>query len=488
MTFHPVADESRHARVVVLCSTAWGIRNLVPSGLLASLRAELDVQLVSSSSASNVLTEACEASGDHSLLHSEPPRHDPLGVVLNASFAQRYGLRSYGSFQSRYVREPGLMRPAWRRLVSALAVAGARQPLLDWQIAGDRKRARRRHGMEAIRAQLRAIAPGLVVSTSPVVPEEAAYARAAEELGIPSLGCILSFDNLSSRGRQPSFSHYAVWSRRMGDEVLRLYPDHDASQVHVTGTPQFDLHRQARIAGSRQAALASLGLEDGQRYVLYAANCARFTPTEPELVRALCRRLSEMPATSHHRLVLRPHPADELSRWTGIAGTEPSLVFAAPQGTDGRFGTTEAQTKLVSSVAHADACVNMASTMSLDAAVLDVPVVCVGFALHRGSVEDRLAAACHRTTHYEPVIASGGVRLAGSLDELTAEIAEYVIDRTRDRSARARLVAEMCGPVDGGAASRLAQLIGRLAAPEPAAAGWRPTLEPAGRETAGRSW
>src|SRR5678816_3547875 len=25
MTFHPVADESRHARVVVLCSTAWGL-------------------------------------------------------------------------------------------------------------------------------------------------------------------------------------------------------------------------------------------------------------------------------------------------------------------------------------------------------------------------------------------------------------------------------------------------------------------------------
>ena len=475
-------------RVAVLCSTAWGARNFLLSGLLDSLRATLEVQLLSSGTASNALAEMCDAGAGPSLLQVEAPRHDPFGVLLNASFTRRHALRSYGTFQRQYVREPGLVRPAWSGLVSALAMAGARQPLLDWQIAADRSRARRRRGMEAIRAQLRALAPALVVSTAPVVPEEAAYATAAEEVGIPSLACILSFDNLTSRGRQPLFSHYAVWSRCMGDEVRRLYPERNASQVHVTGTPQFDLHRQAQMAGSRDATLARLGLNGHQRYILYAANCARFTPTEPELVKTLCRRLAEVPATRAHWLVVRPHPADDLRRWNGVAGSEANLMVAAPRDAHGRFGTVEAQAKLVSAVAHADVCVNMASTMSLDAAVLDVPVVCVGFALQHGSVEDRLAAACHRTTHYEPVIASGGVRLAGSLNELVGEIAAYVMEPVRDRDARTRLVTELCGPVDGGAASRLTQLIRRLAAREPVAARCRPALSLAGRGTREASW
>lgn len=249
----------------------------------------------------------------------------------------------------------------------------------------------------------------------------------------------------------------------MADEVLRLHPDRDPSHVHVTGTPQFDLHRTPGFMHSRGATLALLGLDPDARYVLYAANCAHFTPTEPELVRTLCRRLGVEAVTRRHVVLLRPHPADNLARWSAIAGTEPNLVVAAPQGADGRFGTVEAQARLVSALAHADACLNMASTMSLDAAVLDVPVVCVGFALERGSDEDRMAAACHQSTHYAAVTESGGVRLATSLEALVGEVVEYVRDPARDREARRRLVSDVCGPVDGGAAERLQQLIEHLA-------------------------
>ena len=149
------------------------------------------------------------------------------------------------------------------------------------------------------------------------------------------------------------------------------------------------------------------------------------------------------------------------SRIDGAAGR--TGVLSTPHGCDGRFGTQEAQAKLVSSVAHADVCVNMASTMSLDAAVLDVPAVCVGFALARGSVEDRLAAACHATTHYAPIIESGAVRLAHSMDELLKETIAYARDRVRDAAERRRLVSQMCGPVDGRAAERVGHLIAKLA-------------------------
>lgn len=452
-------------RVLILCSTAWGIRNVVLSGLLDTLRADLDVPLLVSSAANNALSEACEVTGQVELLKVKGPRHDPLGGVLDAAFARRHRIRSYGVFSQWNSRGQGVARQLWRPILAGLAMIGSQPPVLRRLVTADQRRTRRYPGAEVVRTQLQALAPSLVVSTASVVPDEAAYVRSAEELGIPTLGCVLSFDNLTSRGHQPAFTHYAVWSDRMRGEVLRLYPDCDPSRVHVTGTPQFDLHHRTEYRCSRTETLHRLGLQPHDRYVLFAANSTRFTPSEPDLVRAFCQRLDAAPETRGHRVVVRPHPADDLSRWGGVASADPRLVLSVPQSADGRFGTAEAQAKLVSTVAHADACLNMASTMSLDAAVLDVPVVCVGFALVPDSNEDRLAAACYRTTHYEPVVASGGVRVAHSLDELIAETVAYVRSPARDRAARHRLVAEVCGPVDGGAADRIASLIRRLASP-----------------------
>jgi hypothetical protein len=138
-------------------------------------------------------------------------------------------------------------------------------------------------------------------------------------------------------------------------------------------------------------------------------------------------------------------------------------VLAPAREAGASFATEEAQARLVSSVLHADVCINMASTISLDAAILDTPVVCVGFALVLGSLEDWLASACYQTDHYEPIASSGGVRVARSLQDLIAETTQYVDSRQRDREGRLRLVRELCGPADGHAGSRIAALISKLA-------------------------
>jgi len=142
--------------------------------------------------------------------------------------------------------------------------------------------------------------------------------------------------------------------------------------------------------------------------------------------------------------------------------------MSSPRSTDGRFASEEAQARLVSTLAHADVCVNMASTMSLDAAVVDTPVVCVAFALGDRGLEHWLAGACYETTHYAPIAASGGVRIARSLDALVAETASCVQAPARDRAARARMVDDVCGPTDGDAALRIANLIRRLVGAPPA--------------------
>jgi hypothetical protein len=66
--------------------------------------------------------------------------------------------------------------------------------------------------------------------------------------------------------------------------------------------------------------------------------------------------------------------------------------------------------------------------------------------------------------HYRTVVESGAVRLAGSPEELLAQVAAYLRDPGLEREGRKRLVDLWCGPFDGGSGRRLAgALLGRMA-------------------------
>jgi hypothetical protein len=309
---------------------------------------------------------------------------------------------------------------------------------------------------------LRELQPRLLVSTHCTVATEIPYILAARRLRISTVGWILSFDNLTSRSALPVFDHYLAWNGRMRDRMLRLYPDRAAKNVHVTGTPQFDFHVDARFRRGRVDTLRELGLEDGSRYVVWAANSRVLTPTEPELVASFLRRAGDLADLREHRLVVRLHPLDDYERWKGVARENPRFVVTEPWPQTGPPPEAAAQARLVSTLLHADACINVASTMSLDAAILDVPVICVAFALGESGAEHDAYRAYYATDHYRPIVESGGVRMAGSLDDLLTRTLEAVRDPHRDRAARARLVQEECGQVDGAAGSRVAATLAEL--------------------------
>lgn len=460
---------TRPGRVVILAPTAWGLRNMVLSGALDRVREKLgSVTLLASSQANNALAEQwSDDSATESLVRSS---RVPVGFVpytvsalLHASFGQRFGIASYRIF-GRWRRRDA---SPWQRLryqgLRALASVTGLQPFYGWQVRYLERVALRSAAAGEITAQLQRLRPSLVVSTSCVVSDEVPYILAARRLGIPTLGCILSFDNLTSKSVLPTFDHYGVWAQRMGEEVRRYYPDRDAGRIHVTGTPQFDFHRRPEYRWSREQTLRELGLAPGERYLLYAANSTTYTPTEPDLIAAFAEACDRTPSLRQHRIVVRPHPADDPERWTGVAALHTRIKLARPRETGSPFATEEAQARLVSSILHADVCLNMASTMSLDAAVLDTPIVCVAFAHGPESDEAWLARSCYRTEHFEPVAASGGVRVARSAQELVRHTASYVEDRSLDREGRARLVRDICGVADGRAGERVADLIVELA-------------------------
>jgi hypothetical protein len=464
--------------IAVLLPMVWSVRNVVHAGVLARLAdAGASVHLLflhpPTEAGPELRRALARAAACHGMLAAEgvSGRGKALADgIIRSAFSRRNRIASYALYQRWFSRDSRVAERLRTGAVDALGVVARAGPVFRRLESAREGMYRSGHDLTAIRAQLAAIGPDLVWSTVCVAGSEYPYALAARDLRIPLLTSILSFDNLTSRGALPRYDHYHVWCDAMRDELLRLYPGIAANCVEVTGTPQFDFHRRAE-RWPRDRTLAALGLPPGSRYLAYAASHRSLTPEEPALVAQMAERIGGSPVLGAHRLVVRMHPLDDWSRWHAAASSARVTLSPAwdqAPGPDGwALGSVADQQRLVATFAHADACLNVASTATLDAAVLDRPVVGIDF---------RDEAACPRgilyeeydADHYRPLVASGGLRVARSWTELTALLERAVGDPSLDRAARAAMVARECGTVDGMAADRVAAAVLRRARAHPA--------------------
>ena len=310
---------------------------------------------------------------------------------------------------------------------------------------------------------LEATKPVFGLSTTCVVNWERPLFQAMRVLNIPTATHILSFDNVTSRGYVPlfkAFDHYLVWQERMAAELTRFYQV-PRRRITITGTPQFDFHVDRGLCWSRERTAEVLGIDPRRPYIVYAANHYRFTPTEPELLGPVIRELRAEPILRDHQWVLRLHPMDQYARWEGVARDLPHVKLSHPwlhhdQTSYWGVPSRDEIAQLGNTLRHADAAVTIGSTIALDCAVVDTPVVCVGFHPDPAMSDGQRYGPGHWQHHFRPIMESGAAPLATDVAGLRRALVEAVQSRTTLREQRANLVKDVCGPVDGGAAERLA--------------------------------
>jgi len=232
-------------------------------------------------------------------------------------------------------------------------------------------------------------------------------------------------------------------------------------KIEITGTPQFDFHLRDDYQWDRPTTLAALGLEDDGPYILYCANNVRQTPREPELLYQLVRAFENEPRLKDLRWAVRLHPLDDYDRWDALMDRLPAIRVHRPWTHPVRGAAHWANPRvhdialLTNSVRHSSLVISIGSTIALDCAVVDVPIVNVGFHPDTGSLEDRYYHNAHYSHHYEPITLSKGAPVASNTKELI-DLAHEAINDPRTRSTRRKqLAAELCGPVDGHAADRI---------------------------------
>ena len=288
---------------------------------------------------------------------------------------------------------------------------------------------------------------------------------AARRLGIPTITFIFSWDNLTTKGRIAApFDHFFVWSDQMAEELVRFYPDVSEGRVHVVGSPQFEPYADPSLVWDRDRFIHQLGLEPDRAVLCFSGGDTGTCPEDPEHLRIVCELIESGRIEGNPQVVLRPAPVDTSDRFDEVLARYP-VVLSRPAWHDpGRGWDAVAPTRddvelLVNLTRYADLNINMASTMTLDFALHDTPVVNLGFDV---DASKNLAPRYYEFDHYRPVVEFGAARVAKDADELAEAVNAYLLDPSLDRDARARFVDHELRIRPGGSIPAIAAALEKI--------------------------
>lgn len=313
---------------------------------------------------------------------------------------------------------------------------------------------------------LRKEQPDVVVFSRLFFCDEIPLMRAARQQGIPTVGAVASWDNLTNKGPLlPRLDRLIVWNDLLRDEAMRFH-GYAADRLDVTGAPHHDMlfsERDQLI--DRAAFFGQLGLDPAKRLITYAGEDPIISPDAPHYVRQIHAWVADNQLAMPCQLLVRPHPQDDLSRYDEVRQL-PGVIFDLPgrllpgQWMDMRRDDLR---HLYETLMHSDVIVNVTSTIVVDAAFFNTPSVCIGYGYSHPKTYFNHPMRFFEMDHYRYVIDAKATVIVESPDALREAINRYLINPSLESEGRRRIAQLIAGFEDGRSAERLAGAIMRVA-------------------------
>lgn len=319
---------------------------------------------------------------------------------------------------------------------------------------------------------LNKINPSLVVSTYPVNFIEAKFLYAAKQKNIPTLIHLLSWDNITSKGIFPVIpDHFIVWGKVMYNELKAYYGVKDEA-IQICGVPHFDQHISVKKSPNFKPILEKLGLNPNLPYLFFAMSSPRFAPYEIDIVEQLAIAVQNEVFGAELQLIVRPHPqnvqgslADKrwIKRLDNLKGK--SVAVDYPQLNDSKVRWSMKKTDmghLSNLLAGCSICLNSGSTVSIDALMMDKPVILTSFDGDKKLYYWKSARRLIDYLHLKKFIKMGGAKPVHDYAELYKMIEKYLNEPDFNRDQRQYALQMECHLNDGQSTLRVVEAMMHL--------------------------
>jgi hypothetical protein len=317
-------------------------------------------------------------------------------------------------------------------------------------------------------ARLLEYQPTVIVSSGLFQFEQPAIFEAARKLGIPTLAYIPSWDNVSTKGRMIyRYDGYIVWTEQIKRELHEFYPATRDAPTFIVGAPQFDVFSNEQLFETRKEFCKRQGLDANRPIILYAIGSPNFIQEHHGAI-AFAATVAKG-ELGDIQLLIRPHPIHDNAELKAIFdGYGPNIRLqetpnAGLKLTE-RTQDSEQIKDWINTFRHSDVVINLSSTVTIDAAIFDKPIINLDFDPDpSGAYQGLVREINHKWTHFKPIAESGGVWCVNDFDELSHAVRVYLDNPELHREGREWITRYVCGFLDGKCGDRMAMAMADFA-------------------------
>lgn len=297
--------------------------------------------------------------------------------------------------------------------------------------------------------------PELIFSTDIQNEFDVSLMQEARRRKIKIVGMVRSWDNLAAKGLLRIIPDVLLVNNESVKREAEEWHKVSTKKIKVVGLPHYDNYFQSSQL-SRLALVEKLGLTAEKKFVLFAPVGDRYLADN--LVDKDVLILLDKILPAHWEILVRLPPADSVKNLESGNFSERVKIYR-PGGKFGHVKNTELSRSddeiLIASIKYADLVIVGPSTLVIDAAIFDRPVILVGFDGQDNRPYFESVRRYYDYDHFRPILESGGAPLARSEEQFEKFVKMYLANPAIDRAGRRRIVEWECQFTDGQSSRRL---------------------------------
>lgn len=315
--------------------------------------------------------------------------------------------------------------------------------------------------------------PDLVMASTPGWRLDRYLMREAAARGVPTMGMIVGWDNPSSYAIPGAPVNWVnCWSEQQKQELM-TGSDWPESAIHVGGIPSYDGYFMKTWQMDRASYFKLHQLDPERKLLSFACSFITFSPNYQD-IEAIAELVAQDELDHPSQLIIRLHPnhfmdeplfAGEREQIRALARRLPHVHVIEPVALGGDLGyySGEDMPEKSSMMAHSDVFMTVYSTMVVEEAIHDRPIlsVCIdspGGWNQPGRFSLALSEIGEWPTH-QRFIMSGAGKVATDKASLKRLLNENLNHPAADQAARKAFIEQECTFTDGSAGQRTASFV-----------------------------
>ena len=291
---------------------------------------------------------------------------------------------------------------------------------------------------------------------------EIALLREAKKRNIKTVGFINSWDKVTSRCMIRLLPHTAIVFNDLVKNELVTFNEMKPHDIFVSGLPQYDFFFEEETY-DRVSFFNKIGIAPEKELIVYASMGRAFSTSDWDMIDLLYSLTQSDKFVKKCDLLVRFQPNDfidevEIKKRPYLKYDVPGIRFGSKRGVDWDMNAQDLN-HLKHTLHHMSVLVCYASSISIDAAVFDKPIININFEIKESESLLKSPTQYYRSAHYKNALHTGAIDLVDSEADLIAAINRYLKDPSHKQAERKLLVHEQCTYTDGKSGERIVDYI-----------------------------